>query len=307
MSYQLYIKNLIGVDNMNNKLLDILCCPYDKGTLELESKDEKRIEVWEGVLICESCHRVFPIIYKVPYILPDDLKSRNATVNNFFIYNKQYKEIDKFYQKTTYEIWEPGARTWKPDILSKMISKLRGSYPDIIKPYFNSSLFSLDIGCGNNAKGSVNIDIYLPERIPENFIMASAEYLPFQDDIFDLVHSSYVIEHCLNPSHFIEELVRLSNNKVVIITDNSEWIGDYWFRLTGNGRIFHDEHYYRWTVEYLNHLINRLGFKAKVSALNLSPTNIVVFTSLLGRIPRIGRFFLRDIMAVISKIENKRY
>ncbi len=291
------------MDNLNTKLLDIVCCPYDKGKLELKSNIDKQTEVLEGVLICENCQRVFPIIDKLPYLLPDDLKSRNANVNNFFIRNKQYKEVDQFYHKTTYENWEPGARAWEPDIVSKTISKFKSFYPDIIKPYFNSSLFSLDIGCGNNSKGSVNIDIYLPDRVPKNFIMASAEYLPFQDNVFDFVYSSYVIEHCLNPSHFIEEQVRLSNNKVMIITDNSEWIGDYWFRLTGNGRIFHDEHCYRWTVEYLNNLINRLelNVKVKVDALNLSHTYIVALSSLFGKIPRVGSFFHRDIMAVIAK------
>lgn len=104
----------------------------------------------------------------------------------FLVRNKQYKEVDQFYYKTTYENWEP-------DIVSKTISKFKSFYPDIIEPYFNSSLFSLDIGCGNNSKGSVNIDIYLPDRVPKNFIVASAEYLPFQDNVFDFVYSSYVV------------------------------------------------------------------------------------------------------------------
>lgn len=87
-----------------------------------------------------------------------------------------------------------------------------------------------------------------------------------------------------------------------MITDNSEWIGDYWFRLTGNGRIFHDEHYYRWTVEYLENLIRRLGYEAKVEACNINPTYVVALFSRLGKLPRMGRFFCRDIML---KYQNK--
>jgi ubiquinone/menaquinone biosynthesis C-methylase UbiE len=167
--------------------------------------------------------------------------------------------------------------------------------------FFSPESFSLDIGCGEVARGTINIDLYLPTKMPKNFILASSEHLPFQSNVIDVVSSSYVIEHCLNPSHFIQDQVRCSRDKVIIITDNSEWIGDYYFRLTGNGRIFHDEHYYRWTVEYLENLIRRLGYGGKVEACNLSPTYVVALLSKLGRIPRIGRVFYRDIKAEISK------
>ena len=85
----------------------------------------------------------------------------------------------------------------------------------------------LDVGCGPNPKGDVNCDLfkdYTPEYNPvkkakvhgENFVCCSGEYLPFQNNMFDSVISIHVIEHCKRPSLFLNELVRVSNLKVLI-------------------------------------------------------------------------------------------
>lgn len=159
----------------------------------------------------------------------------------------------------------------------------------------------LDIGCGGCPCGDVNIDVQLTKRKPENFILASAEFLPFQDNTFNIVRSSYVIEHCADAKRAIQEHVRCCKKKVVIITDNNEWIGEVWFRLLGYGRIFHKEHCYAWTIEYLNNLLKRLCLKARVKAVNLSPTHVVRIVAIFGRLPRIGIWFYRDLVAEIIR------
>lgn len=164
---------------------------------------------------------------------------------------------------------------------------------------------TLDIGCGEVPKGDVNIDIYVPQRLPQNFVLASAEYLPFRDRAFEVVRSSYVLEHCTIPTQSIKEHIRCARARAIIITDNSEWLGDYLFRLLGWGRIFHPEHCYRWTTEYLHNLLARLGLEATVRACNLSPTLVVRLSSLLGKLPRIGTWFYRDIEAVVLSQRSK--
>jgi ubiquinone/menaquinone biosynthesis C-methylase UbiE len=160
--------------------------------------------------------------------------------------------------------------------------------------------FTLDVGCGENAKGNVNIDQYVPKKIPMNFILCSAEKLPFQAS-FDCVRSSYVIEHLLDPVNFINECTKIAKKRVVIITDNSDWVGEFYFRLVGSGRIFHPEHCYKWSVEYMRTLLSRLGIKAVVTPCNLSPTSIVKIFSSFGKLPRIGILFYRDISVEINK------
>jgi ubiquinone/menaquinone biosynthesis C-methylase UbiE len=160
---------------------------------------------------------------------------------------------------------------------------------------------TLDIGCGENAKGDINIDQCIPKKIPPNFIACSAENLPFKEASFACVRSSYVIEHLLNPANFIIECTKIAKNKVVIVTDNSDWLGELYFRLVGAGRIFHTEHCYKWSVEYMRTLLSRLRINAIVKPCNLSPTAAVKFFSSFGKLPRIGTIFYRDIYIEINK------
>lgn len=58
-----------------NTILDKLCCPFDKGDLDLKviTKDlEDRI--LEGILACNSCNRVYPIIKGIPIMSPDEYR-----------------------------------------------------------------------------------------------------------------------------------------------------------------------------------------------------------------------------------------
>ncbi|MCX6000374.1 MAG: methyltransferase domain-containing protein [Chloroflexi bacterium] len=76
----------------------------------------------------------------------------------------------------------------------------------------------LDIGCGEVTRGDVNIDIYVPRVRPPNFILASAEHLPFRSGAFGIVRSSYVIEHCTDCTRSIMEHVRCCQEKAVVAT-----------------------------------------------------------------------------------------
>ena len=59
---------------MKKKLLDILACPICKyHPLELQVFEETN-EVSEGLIICTSCGRWYPIIDEIPFMLPDELR-----------------------------------------------------------------------------------------------------------------------------------------------------------------------------------------------------------------------------------------
>jgi len=85
----------------------------------------------------------------------------------------------------------------------------------------------LDVGCGHQPKGAVNVDLFLeatnhrsidqrqrndspldPKRIP-NLIRADAQFLPFRDDVFDDAVSCHVIEHVPNPTRMLREMLRV--------------------------------------------------------------------------------------------------
>jgi ubiquinone/menaquinone biosynthesis C-methylase UbiE len=88
------------------------------------------------------------------------------------------------------------------------------------------------VGCGSRPGGDVNVDCFTlgwnsqegdqkqgefmnPRLIP-NFVVAHAEFLPFNDECFDLVFSSHTIEHVKNPLKMMQELLRVSKRQVTV-------------------------------------------------------------------------------------------
>lgn len=82
----------------------------------------------------------------------------------------------------------------------------------------------LDVGCGDEPKGDVNVDLFT-ETLQANIqnkdvtktkvdIVADGNYLPFKDNSFEKVVSYHVIEHSKTPFKFLKELVRVSKNEV---------------------------------------------------------------------------------------------
>lgn len=220
-------------------------------------------------LYCIKCKRRFSIRKGAPIIIPDDF---NVST------------------------WKKGKRELEANRFFKIFFSKKK------KPFLNvENKLTLDIGCGENAEGVINMDVYFPKQIPKNFLIGSAEYLPFADSSIDIVKSSFLIEHLLKPANFILDCVRVAKEEVIIIADNSDWIVEVFMRLIGVGRIFNDEHYYKWSEEYMSNLIRRVGLNGKAEALNLSTNPLVIALSLLGNIPRIGKLFYRDLRVGIIK------
>jgi ubiquinone/menaquinone biosynthesis C-methylase UbiE len=85
----------------------------------------------------------------------------------------------------------------------------------------------LDVGCGNEPHGDVNMDLYRRENIHRkgninirkipDFILADCHYLPFKDASFEIVFCSHVLEHKgINLKLVCEELLRVAKKQVMI-------------------------------------------------------------------------------------------
>jgi uncharacterized protein YbaR (Trm112 family) len=62
---------------MKRSMMEILACPIDKHyPLELLELDAQGEEVKEGVIVCGSCNRYYPIIDEIPVMLPDELRKK---------------------------------------------------------------------------------------------------------------------------------------------------------------------------------------------------------------------------------------
>jgi len=265
---------------MIKDIMDKFACPYDHNNLRLEKNN--KIEYF----FCIECKRKYEVENNIPNFLPDEIRS--LTKNTELSKNEEKK-------------WLPGYRGWKPSFLAKILSFRFSGGSGRIKVKIDGNLLILDVGVGDDYNGNINTDIYIPNPIPPNFILASAERLPFKDSSFDTVRSAYVIEHCLFPVEFIKEQIRVSKKTVKIYTDNSDWLGAIVYRILNIGSIFHDEHYYKWSKEYFANILRRLSIKGRVFLFNSSPSLLIKLISYLGRLPRIGPLFYRDLGVEIEK------
>jgi SAM-dependent methyltransferase len=82
----------------------------------------------------------------------------------------------------------------------------------------------LDVGCGVNPRGDVNVDFarggdYGQYRTRADLI-ASAESLPFRDESFDRVHFHGLLHHLRNPELGWREILRVARDIVVSWVSN---------------------------------------------------------------------------------------
>jgi len=100
-------------------------------------------------------------------------------------------------------------------------------------------MHALDVGCGWNPKGDVNVDLFLHKAIPKreneqtiylqykknlgkvqqipNFLCCDVHFLPFRNEIFDIVVCDHLLEH--KGINFIEvcrELLRVTQQKLYL-------------------------------------------------------------------------------------------
>ena len=78
---------------MRLKTIEKLCCPFDKGDLQLEvfTKDTG-MNVLEGILSCTVCKRKYPIVHGVPIMTPDEYR-QEALEKPFFEPQKLMQEF----------------------------------------------------------------------------------------------------------------------------------------------------------------------------------------------------------------------
>jgi len=116
----------------------------------------------------------------------------------------------------------------------------------------------LDIGSGSQPRGNVHIDIPDSQyhrgagnrlRIEAmNFNYASAERIPFKDNVFDRVTIHHVLEHIENPLATIRDVKRVlrKGGRLIIMIPSEFNIG---YGATG--------HIYTWNVATLEHFLRK--------------------------------------------------
>lgn len=63
---------MLGMIEMDEKLMEILCCPVCKSDLELQSTTQEGTEILKGSLFCNKCDFSYPIEEGIPNLLPPE-------------------------------------------------------------------------------------------------------------------------------------------------------------------------------------------------------------------------------------------
>jgi uncharacterized protein YbaR (Trm112 family) len=89
-----------------------LCCPFDKSDLILKPiAGDERNNIFEGILICSECNRIYPIVSGIPIMSPDEYRDFKLEqpmlenwLNQFEEYEGQYQLIDGRVKKLSKEL-----------------------------------------------------------------------------------------------------------------------------------------------------------------------------------------------------------
>jgi len=120
----------------------------------------------------------------------------------------------------------------------------------------------LDVGCGSNPRGEVNIDIFMSKA--HNFVHCDAHILPFKSDGFTEVVSYQTLEHVERPLTVAQEIYRVLKQAgtLELSTPNNHFILlPLMTALMGEYRGYSPNHIYFWDRPILGNLLKRAGFK----------------------------------------------
>jgi SAM-dependent methyltransferase len=179
-----------------------------------------------------------------------------------------------------------------------MIIRLREALESIIKPLVNNSLSCLDVGCGErpyeylfkNAKytGLDVEDSGRPINMKKPDFFYDGDQFPFNDEEFDMVICTQVLEHVPNPRLLLGEMARVCKRGGGVVVSLP-------FVYPEHERPFD---YFRFSRFGISELMEKAGFKIETMKRDSSTietlailANVYIVTNLVPRIRGIGRLY----------------
>jgi len=171
---------------------------------------------------------------------------------------------------------------------------------------------SLDVGCGSQPRGDVNCDLFLGKsphtkyiiKKCENFVLCDAEWLPFKNSSFPIVHASHLMEHLPNPFNFLKETRRVSSKIVYLQVPSLHFVAN---------QVIHPEHpshIYTWSKYSFHNLLRRFFKQVKIYETQPNkPCTKVVRGRILKKMGPIGKiisivlkqFYFMELTAICEK------
>ena len=254
---------------MQEHIIAGLTCPGCRKKLVLSQENLVREsdEIKEGILLCGSCSKSFPIKYYIPRFVSSD----NYAGSFGFQWNRYSKtQIDKFNNTNISKDRFYNVTGWPAKMNDEKILEVGSGAGRFTQIAIESGaeVFSLDF---SNAIESNLQNNGLHPKI--HFFQADIYHLPFQKESFDKIYCLGVLQHCPDVEKAFYSLIPFlkRDGEIVIDVYRKNWkmlfMTYYWLRPITK----------RLSKEILHKIVNKM-------------VNVLLpLSNLLGKIPKIGK------------------
>lgn len=150
----------------------------------------------------------------------------------------------------------------------------------------------LNVGCGSHIiENAVNVDEGLPK-------------LPYEDNSFDTVICSDVLEHLSSHKQAIEELLRIARKKIIITVPAYKWLYGRYDQLLGHKRRYHTNDFPGFEITHLFWFLVPILLARKLFKLRHSQLTKII-DDIFFKLSKLHLNFGTTILAVKHKIPHE--
>jgi len=200
---------------MRRASLAVLRCPACRGAFDLEPSAGAEVDA--GELKCVACRRTWPIRNSIPRLMfPEELAKEDARVERFW--NRIAPAYDLLSRVTAVQRGVPEDAERRQ--LARRLGVQAGSTVLEVAVGTGSNLKAIAEGTGNSVTTyGLDISWRILERArrklgrlspASELVVGNAHYLPFADDVFDVVLGGYGTKYFTDKAQALREMLRVT-------------------------------------------------------------------------------------------------
>ncbi len=254
---------------MREETLSIIACPFCGNSLTLDVKKWWKDHIWTGMLTCKKCRNNYPIIEGIPNLNLSRagkslIKYKHVQVEKYYNHYAAVHDINYHNPELYY------MRKVENHVIS--LSRPKGTVVDIGCGTGKQTLFLASINCKVYAVDISRKMLSTTRRKAHSlglqdkieFIQASADYLPFQEGVFNRAYSIFgAYNHALNYREGFNRLGKiLKRNGEAVISVLNQYRLTWWLYSIFTFKTTWIKKALKSKQTYLRHRVGRKKYKA---------------------------------------------